>query len=167
MRVSGIRRSWPAALLIVAVACGGSEPAPPAPTVSPSPTATAAGPPVTSGSATVSISGEESFRMELAVSAADSRFAPGAGDFTFIFKDPDNNLISLGGDWFEGTRRSSGRLAVSLVFNRQDVIAHTDTDGGCEVTITRTSEGARGSFRCGEIEGGRYAAEGNFRVVAR
>lgn len=162
-----------AALAVVAAGagCGGDDPAP-VPSATPSATAPttatpAPSPPALSGTASVTVSGEESFTLDLALSGEDSEWDPAAGTFAFVFEDADNNLVSVGGTLFQGTRATSGNLAVSLVFNRGErVIAHTDADGGCRVTVTRTGGGAQGSVRCDDIERGRYAADVQFRVAA-
>lgn len=157
------------ALLLIAAGCGGDDPAP-VPSRSPSPSPSATATPTRaalSGTASVTVSGEESFTLDLALSGEDSEWEPAAGRFAFVFEDADNNLVSVGGTLLEGTHPTSGNLAVSLVFNRGErVIAHTDADGGCRVTVTRTASGADGSLRCDEVERGRYAADVQFRVAA-
>lgn len=157
------------AVLAAGSGCGGDDPAP-VPSGSPSATASLSpspSRPALSGSASVAVSGEESFTLDLALGAEDSEWDPAAGRFAFVFEDADNNLVSVGGTLFEGTRATSGALAVSLVFNRgETVIAHTDADGGCRVTVKRTEGGADGSVRCEQVEGGRYAAETAFRMTA-
>lgn len=168
-RVRLIRVAAALAAVAVAAGCGGGDPAP-VPSATPATTATATPAPsrtALSGTASVTVSGEESFALELALSGEDSEWDPAAGRFAFVFEDADNNLVSVGGSLFQGTRATSGNLAVSLVFNRGErVIAHTDADGGCRVTVTRTGGGAQGSVRCDDVERGRYAAFVQFRVAA-
>lgn len=155
------------ALIILAAACSddAGTPAPTgSPTVSPTPTP-AATTNVRSGSANAKVTGDESFEVEIPLVAADSQYNPPPAGFAFVFKDERDNLITIGGEAFEGSRKTAGTLAFGVVFNREGrVIAHTDTTGGCDLTMKRSGKAVTGSFTCGNLENGRYKAEGTFAV---
>ncbi|HVL90451.1 MAG TPA: hypothetical protein VM841_09495 [Actinomycetota bacterium] len=162
-----MRRLAAVLVLIVAAGCSSNESGGPG-AVSPTPTATAtttepAQGNVKGGSAKADVSGQETFSVEVPLSTGDSQFnAPPAG-FAFVFKDDKDNLITIGGESFDGSRPTAGTLALGVVFNREGrVIAHTDTSGGCEVTMKREGGAVSGTFQCGQIEDGRYSVKGTF-----
>lgn len=165
-----MRRLAPAVIVLAlfAAACSNDDEGTGA--VSPTPTATTTPSPaattnVKSGSATAEVSGAESFTVEVALSASDSQFNPPPAGFAFVFKDDNDNLITVGGEAFSGSRKTAGTLALGLVFNREGkVIAHTDTTGGCELTMKQDGKTVTGTFDCAQVEDGRYAAKGTFTV---
>jgi len=164
-----MRRLAALALLAVAsVACSDDSGAPQA-TASPTGPSTPAGASaqtnVRSGSATATVSGEEAFEIQLELATGDSQYNPPPAGFAFVFKDDADNLITIGGEAFEGSKKTAGTLAFGAVFNRSGrVIAHTDTAGGCDLTMKRSGKTVAGAFVCPDVEDGRYQVEGTFTV---
>lgn len=157
-----------ALLALTAAACSGDEPggtASPTPSVS----ASTSAPPTTnvrSGSATANITGDETFTVEMPLNAGDSQYNPPPAGFAFVFKDDKDNLITVGGEAFSGSKKTAGTLAFGAVFNREGrVIAHTDTAGGCDLTMNQSGKTVTGSFDCGSVEDGRYTVKGTFTVT--
>ena len=154
-------------LALGGAACAGDDTPPPSPSPSPSsslqslapgqlPTSSpgAATGTVTSGSATVVLSGDLTGTEQLLMLAPPALYSAPPGSFAVVWTDGAQTL-GITGMSFEGTRDTSDTLSLTIeVRNGAEATVLTSTAGECSVVVdTALEDMVSGTFDCTRLAG--------------
>lgn len=164
-------RIFVAALSIALVigACSGDD-GTAVPTVTPSGSAIPGIPSearISSGTAAITVTGGATFERSLTADTESTLVNEPPAGFAMIFRQGNDNILSISGEAFDGERVTSRKLVLGLVLESDDgLISFSDTDGACTVRMTPGDDGVAGSFACPNVstETGTFSFDGSFTV---